>query len=70
MIYYSVIPPEMALLTDSHSSIREVTVDGVLMQVEMIHPMEGRIQRLLSPEPHHYLDPRFQPGQRISLPLS
>ncbi|MDR6224237.1 YlzJ-like family protein [Desmospora profundinema] len=71
MIYYSIIPAEMALMDETQTtSVREVSVNGVMMQVEVISPMEGRIQRLLSPEPRHYLDPRFQPGERIAIPPS
>ncbi|PTM58935.1 YlzJ-like family protein [Desmospora activa] len=70
MIYYSVIPAETALTDETEiSNVREVSINGVMMQVEMIGPGQGRIQRLLSPEPHHYLDARYQPGQSIAIPL-
>ncbi|MDF2723655.1 MAG: YlzJ-like protein [Paenibacillus sp.] len=46
-------------------SYSEVTVNGVLMQVESISPYQGRIVRLYSPEPHHYLNPAYAPGQLI-----
>ncbi|OYD09504.1 YlzJ-like family protein [Paludifilum halophilum] len=69
MIYYSVIPAEQALVDadTEQPDYREVEVEGVSMTVEMIGPSEGRIVRLLSPDPQHYLNPRFQPGNRVSV---
>ncbi|EGK13737.1 YlzJ-like family protein [Kroppenstedtia eburnea] len=69
MIYYSVIPVEVALQDPAQPEpeIREVLVDGVSMMVELDGPGEGRILRLLSTDPAHYLDPRYQPGSRVSL---
>lgn len=43
----------------------ELTVNGVLMQIEPISPYQGKIVRLLCPEPHHYLNPAYAPGQLI-----
>lgn len=71
MIYYSVIPVEAALTDETETmDVREVSVNGVMMQVEVTGSGEGRIRRLLSPEPHHYLDSRYQPGQYIAIPPS
>ncbi|MFD1426237.1 hypothetical protein JOD24_001253 [Kroppenstedtia sanguinis] len=69
MIYYSVIPAEAAFQDPSQPQpeIREVLVDGVSMAVEMDGPGEGRILRLLSTDPAHYLDSRYQPGSKVSL---
>lgn len=70
MIYYSVIPAEMALQDSSQeeAETREITVDGVSMVVELEGSGEGRILRLLSTNPTHYMDPRYQPGSKIRLP--
>ncbi|MDA8352355.1 MAG: YlzJ-like family protein [Firmicutes bacterium] len=69
MIYYSVIPMEAALTDPSEQGpeIREVDVGGVSMVVEMEGGGQGRILRLLSTDPGHYLDPRYQPGSRVRL---
>lgn len=69
MIYYSVIPAELALQDPSQErpETQEVMVDGVSMVVEMEGPGEGRILRLLSTNPSHYIDPRYQPGSRVRL---
>jgi len=67
MILYTNMPPELVLSgMESHSPVyRELHVDGVLVQVEMIAPHQAKIVRLISPEPHHYLNPAFAPGQTI-----
>ena len=70
MIHYTIYPPEW-IYTDPLSPpkrrIRDVSIGGVAMQVEILENGEARIVRLLSPDPRHYLNPRLQPGNRISL---
>ncbi|SDW33518.1 YlzJ-like protein [Marininema mesophilum] len=68
MIYYSIVPPELALVDSSAPTpdYREVEIEGVLMTVEMVGG-NARIHRLHSPDPAHYLDPRFQPGSMVTL---
>ncbi len=70
MIHYTVFPPEW-IYTDPHRPperrIRDVSIGGVAMQVEIMENGEARILRLLSPDPRHYLNPRLQPGNRIHL---
>jgi hypothetical protein len=39
---------------------------GIKMMVEQTGTFEGKIVRLISPNPQDYLNPRFAPGQRIS----
>ncbi|PTX58642.1 YlzJ-like protein [Melghirimyces profundicolus] len=66
MIHYSVIPAEFAWVDPSQEpETREVEVEGVSMLVEMTGSGEGRIVRLFSTDPRHYLDSRYQPGARI-----
>jgi hypothetical protein len=68
MIHWTLLPDELVFSSpqDQPSPIREITINGVPMQVRMEnHSL--RIVRLLSPDPQHYLDPRFQPGNEISL---
>ncbi|MFC4077894.1 YlzJ-like family protein [Salinithrix halophila] len=68
MIYYSVIPAEQALQDPASTGpdYREVEVEGVLMTVEMVGE-DARIVRLHSPDLAHYLNPRFQPGNKVTL---
>ncbi|SFS59978.1 YlzJ-like family protein [Marininema halotolerans] len=68
MIYYSIVPPEVALVDASAPTpdYQEVEVEGILMTVEMVQG-QARIHRLHSPDPAHYLDPRYQPGNVVNL---
>jgi hypothetical protein len=43
----------------------ELVLDGLLMQVQPISPHQVRIVRLISPNPQHYLNPAYAPGQLI-----
>lgn len=70
MIYYSVIPAEVALQEPEQSKLREVEFEGISMIVQMGSGSNAQIVRLLSPDPQHYLDPRFQPGNTIKLPAN
>ncbi|MFD1424196.1 YlzJ-like protein [Laceyella sediminis] len=67
MIYYAVVPMELAFFDESQTPLEEVEVEGVPMLVRKHNEQEKTIVRLLSADPAHYLDPRFQPGLRISL---
>ncbi|PYI50430.1 YlzJ-like family protein [Paenibacillus flagellatus] len=68
MILYTQVPLESVLdgLEEMCDNCIEVTVGGVLMQVEPISPYQGKVVRLLSPDPMHYLNPAFAPGQMIA----
>lgn len=70
MIHYTIFPPEWIFM-DPHNlperQIRDVTIGGVAMQVEILKNGEARIFRLLSPNPRDYLNPRLQPGNRVNL---
>lgn len=45
----------------------EVDVDGRTLQVLPGTDGMGTVQRLISLQPADYLDPRFQPGSRVSI---
>ncbi len=66
---YTVMPVEMVMGWDEEvSDLVEVEIDGVLMQVSPDGQGGGVVQRLISSDPQDYLDARYQPGQRVSLP--
>ncbi|GGE25001.1 hypothetical protein GCM10011571_28960 [Marinithermofilum abyssi] len=67
MIHYSVVPADMVFYdpTLPQPEYREAVVEGVPMLVEQVGLHDTRIVRLLSMDPAHYLDPRFQPGSRL-----
>ncbi|SFJ24279.1 YlzJ-like family protein [Thermoflavimicrobium dichotomicum] len=67
MIHYSPLPAEL-IFQDPYalSSVhQEIVVDGVQMLVHIDQTGSAKIVRLLSGNPQHYLDPRFQPGNSI-----
>lgn len=70
MILYSTMPPELVFANLEQMEKQEVKeIDmggGVTMMVEPINSYEGKIIRLISPNPQDYLNPRFAPGQTIS----
>ncbi|TNJ66168.1 hypothetical protein FE784_10835 [Paenibacillus hemerocallicola] len=67
MILYTQVPIETVLdgMDNPPPATTEITVNGVLMQVEATSSYQGKIVRLLSPDPFHYLNPSYAPGQLI-----
>ena len=67
MILYTEVPLETVLegFDREPAATTEMTVNGVLMQIEPISPYRGKIVRLYSPEPIHYLNPAYAPGNVI-----
>ncbi|WP_134686262.1 YlzJ-like family protein [Brevibacillus migulae] len=70
MIMYTTMPLELVFENMDQTekqSIREISMGaGVTMLVEPISSSEGKIVRLISPNPQDYLNPRYAPGQTIS----
>lgn len=69
MIHYSILPEEVIIAnqTGKLPPYKEVTVEGVNMVIQLDHETEATIVRLLSANPMDYLDPRFQPGNKVQL---
>lgn len=68
MIIHTIVPDET--LYDGIEGLEapeEAVVGGVAMQVVRLGDGRARIVRLLSPQPEHYLDARFSPGNVIRL---
>jgi hypothetical protein len=65
LIHWTLLPEELIFNEPENSlPIHETIVDGVSLLVQQ----DGdafRVVRLLSPDPAHFLDPRFQPGNVI-----
>lgn len=70
MIIYSTMPPELVFANMDQiekQQVKEIDMGGgVTMMVEPVSSSEGRVIRLISPNPQDYLNPRFAPGQTIS----
>lgn len=71
MIIYSPVPLEQifAGIEDEVKPLKEMHVDGLIMQVEQVNESEARIVRLISPNPQDYLNPKYTPGQLIKWQL-
>jgi hypothetical protein len=67
MILYTEVPLDAVLegWDAPRPAAAEMTINGVPMQIEPLSPFHGRIVRLLSPDPMHYLNPAYAPGQLI-----
>lgn len=67
MIIYSTMPLELIFQNeDAHAyDCQEVQIGGVTMIVQPTGMNEAKIVRLISPNPQHYLNPSYAPGQKI-----
>lgn len=69
MIVYTPVPLEQVFegIEDQVKPLKEMNVNGLIMQVEQLNEYEARIVRLISPNPQDYLNPKYAPGQTIQL---
>jgi hypothetical protein len=67
MIIYTSMPLE--LVYEGYENFKpqyeEIEHNGVSMVIEPSGPYQGKIVRLLSCNPQHYLDPSYSPGSMI-----
>jgi hypothetical protein len=70
MIIYTTMPLELVFADYEKvekQKIQEIDMGGgVKMMVEPMGDYQGKIVRIISPNPHDYMNPRFAPGQTIS----
>lgn len=68
MILYTIVPPEELFDEDVEpvASV-EASIHGTPALVTPIGEGKARIERLLSTDPDHFLDPALQPGTIVSL---
>lgn len=68
-ILWTAMPLEVVLagLEPALPTALEMAVEGRLVQVLPAGDGTGTLQRLLSPNPADYLDPRWQPGRVVPL---
>jgi len=68
MILYSTMPIEMVFegYEQMKLNYREVQFGHMTMVVDQVSPTEGRVVRIISPNPQDYLNPSYQPGQMLS----
>lgn len=68
MILHTVMPLETVLTNMEQiekQELKEISRGHMTMLVEQTGPFEGRIVRLISPDPQDYLKPECAPGQMI-----
>lgn len=68
-ILWTAMPLDLVVdgLVEQGASPLEMMVEGRLVQVLPDGDGTGVVERLISTNPQDYLDPRWQPGARISL---
>ncbi len=69
-VLYTIVPPETIFgpaedYDQGKLNTIEMVIDGVTVMVEPLGPGRGKAQRLLSTNPQHYLDRRWQPGETV-----
>ena len=69
MTIYSIVPDETIFqgMYDERSATYEIWRDGVMMQIRPLNRTQGEIVRIVSPQPHHYLNPAYAPGTIVEL---
>lgn len=68
MIYYTPYPAEWFFYDYTNQSENyNVEIDGIPMMIQINPQGEATVVQLLSCDPQHYLDPRFQPGAKVQL---
>jgi hypothetical protein len=67
VIIHSIVTDETLYAgLDDIRAPEELTINGVLMQVERLTNNQAKVVRIISPELHHYMNEKFSPGQIIS----
>ncbi|SDY48382.1 YlzJ-like family protein [Thermoactinomyces sp. DSM 45892] len=70
MIHWTVLPSnwdesEAGQIYQPH--FQECTINGIQMVIEILPSGKAQINRLLSPNPQDYLNPKYQPGTELTL---
>jgi hypothetical protein len=67
MILYTAMPLELIFNTyENPRQFNEVRIGHMTMVIEPLSSTQGRIIRLISPDPQDYLNPHYAPGQLIN----
>jgi hypothetical protein len=71
MLLYTLVPMEAIFdEEEEHGSSNKkqtLSVAGVMLEVQQASDSEFEVVKLISSNPAHYLDSRFQPGKIITL---
>jgi len=66
---HSIVPSEELFFEgweNSISPLQDVTIGGISMQVTQMADGRAQIVRLISANPHDYMNPSYMPGNTIS----
>jgi|CZCB01.1.fsa_nt_gi hypothetical protein len=66
LILYTVVDPELIWKKEEISGFMEITYKGVRLEVRKISHDQVIVNRILSTDLTHYLDPGLQPGSMIT----
>lgn len=71
-MFYTIVPMEVIFGEDAVGGVEESTIGEQTVQIGdatlLVEPDgmgRGKVKRVLSTDPNHYLDPRWQPGMAI-----
>jgi len=72
MVLYTPIPMEQIfgeeeVEDEKKKKRRTIDIGGAFLEVAQVNEEEYEIVRLISSNPSHFLDARFQPGKKIGL---
>ena len=69
MTLYTAYPVEEVLkgMEEAPIPLEEMEIDGLLFQVRRYNDQFVMIERLITADPQHYLNPKYAPGQMISI---
>jgi hypothetical protein len=71
MLLYTIVPVEAIFSDDDpdegliSNDTMVVEIDGTRLLVQQSGFGHGKVERIISTDPQHYLDPRWQPGSVI-----
>ncbi|MBM7694772.1 hypothetical protein JOC77_004249 [Peribacillus deserti] len=64
MIIYTTVPQELIFHNEAEQPpiMMEIDYRGISLQVQCHSPFSFMVERILSTDPDHFLDPEVQPG--------
>lgn len=71
MILWTVMPIELVFAEqESATPYEEVEYAGTKLMVERLSPTEGQVVRVISSNPDDFLNPKYQPGTRLTYSIT
>lgn len=68
MVLYTIYPQEVVFQVDEPRNYLTVEVDNRVFVIELVNG-QAQIVRLISHDPHDYLNPHWQPGTKLSFTI-